>query len=216
MTRARGRLGVAGDLGFVILHRCGEDFYFLLVCTWRNENELWETVWAKDGDADVFFRPWAIDGAHRPTFCVWELGAVVHERRGMEPVPPVAARRGCEARVPPRLLRRARLMATVPDSGRSCSSSVSRGGGPVGLVECTCASRSSWTEHAQFMNGLVDDGLILLGGPVEGGRDGVPRGRRALRVDALRARFAEDPSSAERDADRTSVERRTILLSPED
>jgi hypothetical protein len=73
-------LGALGELGFVILHRCGEDFYFLLVCTWRNENELWETVWAKNGDADVLFRPWATDGVHRPTFCVWELGAVVHER----------------------------------------------------------------------------------------------------------------------------------------
>jgi hypothetical protein len=73
-------LGALGELGFVILHRCGEDFYFLLVCTWRNENELWETVWAKNGDADVLFRPWPTDGVHRPTFCVWELGAVVHER----------------------------------------------------------------------------------------------------------------------------------------
>jgi hypothetical protein len=69
-----------GDLGFVVLHRCGEDFYFLLLCTWRNENELWETVWAKNGAADVFFRPWPADAAHRPTFCVWELGALCHER----------------------------------------------------------------------------------------------------------------------------------------
>jgi hypothetical protein len=78
---ARGdELGPLGELGFVILHRCGEDFYFLLVCTWRNENELWETVWAKNGGSDVLFRPWPIEGAHRPTFCVWELGAVAHER----------------------------------------------------------------------------------------------------------------------------------------
>jgi hypothetical protein len=73
-------LGELGELGFVILHRCGEDFYFLLLCTWRNENELWETVWAKNGADDVFFRPWPADAAHRPTFCVWELGAVCHER----------------------------------------------------------------------------------------------------------------------------------------
>jgi hypothetical protein len=74
-------LGELGELGFVILHRCGESFYFLLVSTWRNENELWETVWAKEGDGDVFFRPWPTDGAHRPTFCVWELAAVDHERQ---------------------------------------------------------------------------------------------------------------------------------------
>ncbi len=67
-------------LGFVILHRCGEGFYFLLGCTWAGNNELWETVWAKDGDDDPTFRPWPLDGSHRPTFCVWELGAVAHER----------------------------------------------------------------------------------------------------------------------------------------
>ena len=75
-----GALELAGEVGFVILHRCGEDFYFLLVCTWRNENELWETVWAKDGEDDPAFRPWPAEGTHRPTFCVWELGAVAHER----------------------------------------------------------------------------------------------------------------------------------------
>jgi hypothetical protein len=79
-----GTLGNLGDLGFVVLHRCGESFYFLLVSTWRNENELWETVWAKDGDNDVFFRPWPVEGAHRPTFCVWELTAVCQERQAWE------------------------------------------------------------------------------------------------------------------------------------
>ena len=73
-------LGVLGELGFVVLHRCGEDFYFLLVCTWRNENELWETVWAKDGERTFCFKPWPLEGTHRPTFCVWELGVVAHER----------------------------------------------------------------------------------------------------------------------------------------
>ena len=77
---ASGALGLSGDLGFVILHRCGEAFYFLLVSTWRNDNELWETVWAREGDAQPEFRPWPVEGTHRPTFCVWELGAVCHER----------------------------------------------------------------------------------------------------------------------------------------
>jgi hypothetical protein len=79
-ARKSGTLGVGDGLGFVILHRCEEDFYFLLVSTWRNENELWETVWAKSGEHEVFFNPWPCDGTHRPTFCVWELGAVAHER----------------------------------------------------------------------------------------------------------------------------------------
>jgi hypothetical protein len=75
-----GQLALAGDLGFVILHRCGESFYFLIVSTWRNENELWETVWAKDGEDDPVFHQWPRAGTHCPAFCVWELGAVCHER----------------------------------------------------------------------------------------------------------------------------------------
>ena len=75
-----GPIALDDDLGFVILHRCGESFYFLLVSTWRNDNELWETVWAKDGDASGF-HPWPLEGSHRPTFCVWELGAVWHEQQ---------------------------------------------------------------------------------------------------------------------------------------
>ena len=55
---------LAGELGFVILHRCGESFYFLLVSTWRNENELWETVWAKAGRRTSRpSRPWPLEGA---------------------------------------------------------------------------------------------------------------------------------------------------------
>ena len=75
-----GPIVLDDDLGFVILHRCGADFYFLLVSTWRNDNELWETVWAKDGEASGF-HPWPLEGTHRPTFCVWELGAVCHEQQ---------------------------------------------------------------------------------------------------------------------------------------
>lgn len=76
-----GELALGDELGFVILHRCGESFYFLLLSTWRNDNELWETVWARDGDDAVKFQPWPIAGSHRPTFCVWELGAVCHEQQ---------------------------------------------------------------------------------------------------------------------------------------
>jgi len=71
-------------LGFVLLHRCEGDFYFLIVSTWRNANELWETVWYKDGAAMVDFAPFARDGSHLPTFCVWELGPVWHEKLAWE------------------------------------------------------------------------------------------------------------------------------------
>ena len=76
-----GSVALDGDLGFVILHRCGESFYFLIASTWRNDNELWETVWAKNGEGELAFRPWPIEGTHRPTFCVWELGAVWQEQQ---------------------------------------------------------------------------------------------------------------------------------------
>ena len=72
---------VAGDLGFVILHRCGEAFYFLLVSTWRNENELWESVYAKTNADEPDFKPFIVETAHRGTFCVWELGVVWHEQK---------------------------------------------------------------------------------------------------------------------------------------
>ena len=78
---ASGALGLSGELGFVILHRCGESFYFLIVATWRNDNEVWTTVWAKDGEEERRFRPWPIADGHHPTFCVWELGAVWHEQQ---------------------------------------------------------------------------------------------------------------------------------------
>lgn len=73
----------SGDCGFVILHRCGADFYFLLVSGWRGSNELWEAVWYRHGEMPAFtpfdpaYPPEA--GMLRPTFCVWELGIVGHE-----------------------------------------------------------------------------------------------------------------------------------------
>ncbi|WP_447931438.1 hypothetical protein [Sphingopyxis fribergensis] len=73
----------SGDCGFVILHRCGADFYFLLVSMWRGSNELWEAVWYRHGDMPAFapfdsaYPP--DSGVARPTFCVWELGIVAHE-----------------------------------------------------------------------------------------------------------------------------------------
>lgn len=71
----------AKGMGFVLLHRCGADFYFLIVCTWRNSNETWETVYYKDGDAMADFALFARDGIHKPAFCVWELVPVWHEQQ---------------------------------------------------------------------------------------------------------------------------------------
>jgi hypothetical protein len=74
----------AKGLGFVILHRCGKDFYFLIVSTWRGNNEVWETVFYKDGERMEDFALWPRDEMHKPTFCVWELAAVWHETKSWE------------------------------------------------------------------------------------------------------------------------------------
>jgi hypothetical protein len=71
----------ASGLGFVILHRCGNDFYFLIVCTWRGSNEIWETVFYKDGDVMADFALFPREKTHKPTFCVWELAPVWHEKK---------------------------------------------------------------------------------------------------------------------------------------
>jgi hypothetical protein len=68
-------------LGYAILHRCGESFYFLIVCVWNQNNEVWESVHYKDGDAMADFAPFPRPGPHLPTFCVWELGPVWHEQQ---------------------------------------------------------------------------------------------------------------------------------------
>lgn len=75
-----GALRVNG-FGFVVLHRCGDRFYFLIACTWRNENELWQTVWYKDGDAMSAFAEFPREAPHLPTFCVWELAPVWREQQ---------------------------------------------------------------------------------------------------------------------------------------
>lgn len=86
---ARGYLATttlaAEGFGFVILHRCGTGgFHFLLVSTWRGNNELWETVYYKNDDATPDFSLFPRDGAHKATFCAWELAGVWHEAKAWE------------------------------------------------------------------------------------------------------------------------------------
>ena len=70
---------LSNELGFVVLHRCGVDFYFLIVSTWRGSNELWETVYFKASDQAPEFALFPRELAHKPTFCVWEMAVVAHE-----------------------------------------------------------------------------------------------------------------------------------------
>jgi hypothetical protein len=72
-----GTLKFDDELGFVILHRVG-DAYLLLVMVWRNENELWETVYFDTGEG---FQRIDFPGVLKGTYCVWELGVVGHEQQ---------------------------------------------------------------------------------------------------------------------------------------
>jgi uncharacterized protein YciI len=49
-----------------------------------------------------------------------------------------------------------------------------------------------WHEHAAFMDRLVDDGFVIIGGPIgDGGR--TMHAIEAESEDAIRTRLAEDP-----------------------
>ncbi len=66
-------------------------------------------------------------------------------------------------------------------------------------------------EHARFMDGLVEDGFILLGGPLENGRDTLHIVEAESEA-AIRERLAEDPWSPNGMLRPASIERWTVLL----
>ncbi|HEX9415910.1 MAG TPA: hypothetical protein VF895_04315 [Gaiellaceae bacterium] len=68
-----------------------------------------------------------------------------------------------------------------------------------------------WDEHAAFMNSLVDEGFVLLGGPVGGG----PRTLLIVRADseqAIHDRLDADPWTPMRMLRIASIEPWNILL----
>jgi hypothetical protein len=73
------RLKIANELGFVLLHRAGP-MLLLMIMTWRNTNEIWESVYLKDLRQAGGYVLTEFESTHRGTFCVWELGPVWHER----------------------------------------------------------------------------------------------------------------------------------------
>jgi uncharacterized protein YciI len=52
--------------------------------------------------------------------------------------------------------------------------------------------QEAWDEHAAFMDGLVDDGFVILGGPVGDGEQSL-HVIEAADEREIKARFAEDP-----------------------
>lgn len=73
------RLNINGELGFVLLHHCGS-VLLLLLQTWRETNEIWESTYMKDLTQPGGYQPITYPTSHRGAFCVWELGPVWHER----------------------------------------------------------------------------------------------------------------------------------------
>ena len=74
--------------------------------------------------------------------------------------------------------------------------------------------QEGWDEHARFMDRLVADGFIVLGGPLEGDRETL-HVVDADSEDAIRTRFAEDPWAENGMLTVKNVEQWTILLSPD-
>ena len=71
--------------------------------------------------------------------------------------------------------------------------------------------QAGWDEHARFMDGLVDEGFILLGGPLESERETLHI-VLAPSEQAIRDRLAQDPWSGNHMLSVKSIERWTILL----
>ena len=57
---------------------------------------------------------------------------------------------------------------------------------------CPIRDQDGWEEHAAFMDGLVEDGFVILGGPVGGGEQTL-HAVEATDEDEIRARLGRDP-----------------------
>jgi hypothetical protein len=73
-------LKLQDELGFVLLHEC-RPALLLMINTWRNTNEIWESAYARDMTRAEGYQPTTFETSHRATFCVWELGPIWHERQ---------------------------------------------------------------------------------------------------------------------------------------
>jgi hypothetical protein len=71
---------------------------------------------------------------------------------------------------------------------------VLRRSGPAWDPSRPMEEQSDWEAHASFMDGLVDDGFIVLGGPLSD-EVRVAHAVESASEDAIRATFARDPWS---------------------
>jgi hypothetical protein len=75
----QGRWGMEYGLNFALLHVSITHAY-LLAGVWRGHNELWERIYAKDLATDASFLRVTASEEEGPAACVWEFGAICHER----------------------------------------------------------------------------------------------------------------------------------------
>jgi hypothetical protein len=68
-----------------------------------------------------------------------------------------------------------------------------RQSGPEWDSSSPLEAQSDWTEHAEFMDGLVEVGFIVLGGPIAGQR--VVHAIEAESEEEIRSTLAGDPWS---------------------
>jgi uncharacterized protein len=71
--------------------------------------------------------------------------------------------------------------------------------------------QDGWDRHARFMDSLVDEGFIVLGGPLGGGRE-VLHAISAPSEEAVHARLAQDPWHQNGMLTIRSIEPWTVLL----
>jgi hypothetical protein len=76
-------------------------------------------------------------------------------------------------------------------------------------------SQPLWAEHAEFMNGLLNEKLIVLGGPIGDGHDALLI-FRADSESSIRDRLALDPWTPPAILVIQSIEEWTILLNGAD
>jgi hypothetical protein len=74
-----GRLKLHNEIGFVVQHRCTK-VLILYVCTWRGDNEVWETLYHATVLPEARYKVTERENTS-PTFCVWVLPTVLHEQR---------------------------------------------------------------------------------------------------------------------------------------
>jgi hypothetical protein len=71
-----GRLALRNEVGFTVQHRCAQvDIFY--VCSWRENNELWETIYVRPHGGMFQLAP---RESKTGTYCVWVIPAVTHEQ----------------------------------------------------------------------------------------------------------------------------------------